>query len=176
MQIDIDDREILDRLKKYADLGRDPEPVLRQIGEHLVDSTKQRFRTGKGPDGTPWPQNTETTLAGILTKYKGSRTKTGRLSAAGRRRKSNKKPLIGETRSLSTTINYQINGGRLAVGSPMEYAAVQQFGAQRGEFGNNALGLPIPWGTIPPRPFLGLSPADRNEIGQIFADHLRRLR
>jgi len=58
------------------------------------------------------------------------------------------------------------------VGSVLEYAAVQQFGAKKGAFGRTRRGAPIPWGDIPPRPFLGLSDADRRSILDLIAEHL----
>jgi phage gpG-like protein len=63
--------------------------------------------------------------------------------------------------------------GGVEVGSSLEYAAVQQFGARQGQLGRTRRGAPIPWGDIPPRPFLGLSAADRQEILGILAEHLR---
>ena len=60
----------------------------------------------------------------------------------------------------------------MAVGSSLEYAAVQQFGARRGEFGRTRRGAPIPWGDIPARPFLGVSRVDRVEILDILAGYL----
>ena len=85
-----------------------------------------------------------------------------------------KKPLIGETRRLSTEISYQIAADGVEVGSSMQYAAVQHFGAKKGEFGRTRRGAPIPWGDIPPRPFLGISEVDRAAILDIIADHLQR--
>jgi len=54
----------------------------------------------------------------------------------------------------------------------MVYAAVHQFGAAQGAFGNTSRGSPIPWGDIPARPYLGLSDDDRQEIETFVADRL----
>ena len=68
-----------------------------------------------------------------LAKFAGSYSKkTGRLTATGARRVMNKKPLIGETRQLSTTIYKRVDGNTLTVGSPMAYAAIHQWGGKAG--------------------------------------------
>ena len=45
----------LDRLeRRLAELARDArdlEPLMRDIGESLLNSTRRRFETGTGPDG-----------------------------------------------------------------------------------------------------------------------------
>ena len=66
------------------------------------------------------------------------------------------------------------------MGSPTIYAGTQQFGAEKGAFdsyghtgfGGHELTLPIPWGDIPPRPFLGLSNDDRDEIAALVSDYV----
>lgn len=176
MKIDlqIDDQEAQELLSRIQEAGKNPAPALKQIGELLVDSTKRRFQASRSPDGSPWAPNTQTTLLGHLGRFQGSYNKDGRLSARGARRASGKKPLIGETRSLSTTIHYRVFGTTLDIGSPMEYAAVQQFGAKKGAFGTTSRGTSIPWGDIPARPFLGVSTDDWQTIRSVFSDYLLR--
>lgn len=168
--IEIDDREVRAALNRLAQAGGNLSPALQHVGEALMLSTKTRFQTGTAPDGSHWAPNSETTLLGHLGKYKGSYTKRGRLSKAGAGRASGKRPLIGESKSLSTTITYQVSGNALRVGSPMEYAGTQQFGAAKHSFS----GGKSPWGDIPARPFLGLSDNDREEILAILTEHLDR--
>lgn len=168
MDIEIDDREILAALQRLGAAGGNLTPALKHIGEALVASTKRRFRTGTAPDGSPWAPNSQVTILGYLDRYKSSYTKGGRLSKSGAGRAAGKKPLIGESRSLSTTIKYEVSGNTLRVGSPMEYAGTQQYGARKHSFA----GGKSPWGDIPARPFLGLSTADRKEVLEILAEHL----
>ena len=144
--------------------GADMSPLLKGLGETLLASTKARFAQGVGPDGQRWAPNKDSTLLGLLGKYKSSFGKRGKITKKGAQRAASKRPLIGETRQLSTQINYRVLGPALEVGSPMIYASVQQFGATRGKFGSTKRGAPIPWGTIPARPFLGVSLRDRAEI------------
>lgn len=166
---DEDMRDLLNRLRARAgSLG----PFLKASGELLVDSTKRRFREGRGPDGVEWPQNQPSTILKYLERFSSSFSKkTGRITKAGAGRATSKKPLIGETQSLGRTINYRVSGDRLFIGSPMIYAATQQFGARKGQFGRSKRG-PIPWGDIPARPFLGLSDQDRRDIVALAREHL----
>ncbi|HWO99183.1 MAG TPA: phage virion morphogenesis protein [Methylococcus sp.] len=172
--IEIDDREIQTALNQLADQVENLRPVLADIGEYLIQSTKSRFATGTAPDGSPWARNSEVTIGRYLDRYRGSRKKDGSLSKRGQARAAAKKPLIGETKRLSGEIAPRVGPDTVEVGSALEYAAVQQFGARRGAFGRTRRGAPIPWGDIPPRPFLGISDGDREEILAIIAERLER--
>ena len=124
----------------------DLEPALLEIGEVMTESTKQRFSDTESPDGKPWLLNSELST---LQYKEGSR------------------PLTGETGLLGDTINYQlVANDTLEIGSPLEYAAMQQFGGTKAEF-------PHLWGNIPARPFLGLSDDDEKEVLDIINDHLQ---
>ncbi len=172
IEITIDDRQVLDVLGQLTQRLGSPGPALKAIGETLTDSTKQRFAASRAPDGSTWEKNTDTTMERYLARFAGSRAKTGKRSAAGARRAGGKKPLIGESRALGTTINYQVVGDTLYVGSPMQYAGTQQFGARQGQYGRTRRGGPIPWGDIPARPFLGLSAEDRTEVLDLLRELL----
>lgn len=164
--------ELSSTLNALLAKGTNLDPFMKAVGEALVDSTKQRFHDAQSPDGTPWAPNTETTLARYLANFKGTVSRRGGLTQKGRQRLAAKKPLQGETKSLSTTINWQLDGNVLHIGSPMEYAATQQFGAKRGAYGvyNKR---PTPWGDIPARPFLGVSAEDEVIIQQLLQDFLK---
>lgn len=104
--------------------------------------------------------------------------KRGGLTKLGAKRADAKKPLTGETKSLRSTITYQASKTGVTIGSPMEYAATQQFGAMRGAFGRTRRNAPIPWGNIPPRPFLpirrdgSMPQAAANLVMSILEDYL----
>lgn len=167
IKITLDDAEIRAWLTRTREKTGNLAPLLKTIGEDLTDSTMRRFSTATAPDGSAWAPNTETTILRYLGVTSGNFTKDGSLSKKGQARLGSKKPLTGETRALATTIHCRVTGNTLEVGSPQEYAAVQQFGAARGSLGPHA-----PWGDIPARPFLGLSAADRNGIEQTVFDYL----
>lgn len=177
-EITIKSAEAEQALKGLKARAEDIRPLMLAIGEILIDSTKRRFVEGRGPDGQPWAPNTETTLLRYLGRYKTSfSSRTGKLTKAGAGRAAGKKPLLGETKSLSRTINKRLDGNVLKIGSPMEYAATQQFGAKKGQFGQFSIVrtrqvVSVPWGNIPARPFLGLSGDDRRSILELVREHL----
>lgn len=143
------------------------DPALREIGEVLMDSTKQRFKTTTAPDGSQWERNQESTLINYANRFKSSRTKNRRLSKAGRDRMANKPPGTGESKQLQKQIFYYVGGNELTLGSPLIYASTFHYGAKKGEFGNGA-----PWGDIPARKVLGLSSDDNESIVAIVGRHL----
>ncbi|MFM8333842.1 MAG: phage virion morphogenesis protein, partial [Candidatus Methylumidiphilus sp.] len=117
--------------------------------------------------------NSPVTISRYVLGKKGTVSKDRKLlSKKGERLWSSKKPLIGHTQRLGHAISWQLLGSAgVMVGSPMVYAAVQQFGASKGAFGKN-----VPWGDIPARAFLGLSDADSAAIVKISVRFLASLR
>lgn len=173
--LEIDDRAVRRVLSDLAQRVADPTPALRDIGEYMVASTRRRFAAGRAPDGTAWAPNSPVTITRYLRNYGGSFSRRGRgLTKRGAARAAAKRPLIGETRRLSSEIAYRLIPGGVEVGSSLVYSAVQQFGARRGQFGRTRRGAPIPWGDIPARPFMGVSADDRDRIIAIMAEAIRR--
>lgn len=160
IKIELDDQAVQAAFARLAQAGANLHPLMQAMGEFLTETTRQRFQTSTAPDGSRWAPNAEVTYVRLLGKYTGSYGKQGKISAAGSRRAMSKKPLIGETGALSTTINYRAGANFVEIGSPMAYAAVHQFGARRHSFS----GGKTPWGDIPARPFLGISPEARDNI------------
>ena len=113
----------------------DMTPIMQSIGEILVASTKARFPAGQAPDGSKWVANSPVTLA----------------------RKKDPRPLFGPNSRLHREIFAESGADFVEVGSPMPYAAMQQFGGTKVRF-------PHLWGNIPARPFLGLSEEDEVNI------------
>lgn len=169
ISIHVDDQLVLDTLRAVMQRLGDPTPGLMAVGETLAESTKRRFETSTAPDGSRWESNSQTTILNYLGYFKSSFGKSGKISAKGAARAGAKKPLIGETHALSTTITWQLDGYSVLIGSPMIYAGVQQFGAKQGEFSSTPS---VPWGDIPARPFLGISDEDREDILDIISAFL----
>ena len=145
IEVTFDDAKIKRALQDLQAKTGNLSPALKEIGESLTESTKQRFVSTKGPDGKSWPLNS--VLSTLLYK-------------------DGDRPLTGETGSLADLINWQLRGKEsVEIGSPMVYAAMQQFGGTKAEF-------PHLWGDIPERPFLGVSKDDEVEILDIIADYL----
>ncbi len=143
-------------LDRVAAAVTDLQPVMQDIGEEMVVSTKERFLAGTTPEGAAWAPKSETTIEHY------------------RRRGDpvDPRPLFGPTRRLSSEIFSQASATDVEWGSNLIQAAVMQFGAAKGAFGTNAAGGSIPWGDIPARPFLGVSDDDRDSIRALLDDWL----
>jgi len=143
IDFEIDDRDILSALRRLQDHSANLRPALQKIGEKLKESTQQRFVSKTGPDGSAWLGNADSTIG----------------------RKGRDQALTDEG-ALGETIDYQLFGNdSVAIGSPLEYAAMMQFGGTKSEFPNL-------WGDIPERPFLGISDDDKTDILTIIERHL----
>ena len=164
ISIDIDDREVKQALQTLQRRLGDMTPAMREIGEVLIETTKQRFVTSTAPDGSRWAPNSPATIMQYLRARGGAFGKRGGLTKRGARLAASKKPLIGETRSLSTQISYRAGRASVEVGSPMEYAPIHQFGG-RSRLGGKMV-------RIPARPFLGLSASDKRSVLEIIEEHL----
>lgn len=135
--------------ERLADLT----PVFQDIGESMLNRTRERFNSQTAPDGTPW--------APLSPGYKVSK-------------KKNADKILTLHGRLRGTLNYRAGKNEVRIGTPLIYGATHQFGAPKGSFGTTRRGGPIPWGDIPARPFLGLSPSDEQELLDILNDHLSR--
>lgn len=150
IEIKLDNQQVTAAIRQINETLGNPAPVYRDIGELLLVSTKRRFADKLAPDGSRWAANSAITQA----------------------RKGGNDPLIGESKRLGREIYYRVEGQQLIIGSPLEYAAVQHFGARKGQFGKSKRNGPLPWGRIPPRPFLGVSAKDQADIFDIIKEHL----
>ena len=151
IEVTFDDAKVRAALNRLIAAGRDLTPLMREIGEHLLTTTREHFVTQTAPDGTPWTPLSETTK---------------------RRKRRNKDKVLTERGFLRGNLTFQAGSDEVLVGSPSIYAGTQQFGAKKGAFGSTSKGAPIPWGDIPARPFLGLSHDDETEIGHLVIDYL----
>lgn len=152
----------------------DMTPLLRAIGDRVVEQTKRRFAAGgPAPSGIPWAKPRTPNPKRVRT-----------LTVSGH---------------LRDSIRYQLRGrDAVAIGTNKEYAAIHQLGgtstqgarselfvrnrykrgAKKGQFkkGTKA-GQGFTFGerkiNIPARPFLGLSAGDAAELTKIVNDYLR---
>jgi len=174
IDIDINDAEIQAALNQLAAKLGDLTPFFKDVGETLLNSTRERFRTQTAPDGTAWAA----------------------LSPAYRARKpSHKDKPLTLSGVLRGTLTKQVDKDSLRIGTPLTYGATHQFGAAKGSFGTvtatiNAYSrrtktgsttvkahtrrMSVPWGNIPARPFLGLSAEDRNDLLDALNDYLAK--
>lgn len=152
--VEWDDRKAVKALQRLQQNVGDISPALREIGDMLTESTKQRFVTKTGPSGQKWDDNTDVTM---WTPKK--------LPGGGYSIKGRNDPLVDHG-TLMDTIHPQLVGNNiLEVGTAMEHAAMQQFGGSKEEF-------PFLWGDIPERPFFGISNEDEEAILGTIEDYL----
>lgn len=157
-EIEVSDQQIATFFTQLRDRLGDMTPVMQDIGELMVDSTKLRFIAGEDPDGKEWAAKSEATIAAY--KARGDTPDF--------------RPLFGPSRRLSSEISYRVGPGGQSVewGSSLIYAAVHQVGAAKGAFGETTRGAKIPWGNIPARPFLGLSSDDEDKLKALLQEWL----
>lgn len=148
--------EVLGALNRLLAASDNTLPAMQDIGEYLIESTRQRFRDMLGPAGEPWVPNTEVTQD----------------AAEARGDRYDPRPLFGPTRRLSSEILAFAGNHEVTVGSALIQAAVMHFGAEQGEFGTSARGGPLPWGDIPARPFIGISRDDETQVLAILGEYL----
>jgi len=141
----------LSNLQRNTNNLRQP---LDEIGQTLADNIALNFRDEQSPDGQAWQGLSDTTIA---------RRRHGNGSGSDK--------ILNDTGALKNSITHNVNGNSVEVGTNLEYATTQQFGASKGEFGNSA-----PWGDIPARPFMPTDtlPSDwESEIMDIISAHIQ---
>lgn len=165
-----------------AALGRaieaaiDLTPAMRDIAGHLADETRERFETGKGPDGVPWRPSRR------VLGLDGSREGHGPFRPDGQ--------TLVDTGDLLASIREswsrdEAAAGPEASGGAAIYAAIHQFGGtitpKAGREGKDGHAPALKVGgrylssvVIPARPYLGFTAADGEYATQVIADHLAK--
>jgi phage virion morphogenesis protein len=167
IEIEFSDKQItqLFQSAKKA-LGGDLSPIMKDIGEHLLNETQERFDRQVDPDEKPWKPLLKTT------------------------RMQKKNPRIlqeqGRRGGLLSSIDYRAGKKQVTLGTNKPYAAIHQFGGKTsahvirpkkakalrwiGGGGNVFFAKEIhhPGSVIPARPFLGVSKSDETEILEII--------
>jgi phage virion morphogenesis protein len=107
--IRIDDREVLEALKRLEQAGGDLTAAFSTIGEKLLRSHRERFNQQRDPEGKPW--------APLSPKYRA-------------RKKRNQDKTLVLYGYLSSLLRYQVGAGgtRLELGTDRVYGATHQFG------------------------------------------------
>ena len=177
--LEFDSQAVLAAINEAAEAMGNPELMLREMGEYLIQRTEDRFTSQTAPDGTPWQA--------LSPRYQ-------------RSKKKNRDKILTFNGYLGKQFAYQINGGELRVGTNRVYAAIHQFGGEfqrqarqgtvyfkqskKGEVGrrfvkktesNFAQDVNIGAYTIriPSRPFLGTSEADDYALVQIALKYIQ---
>lgn len=156
LKIEFDVTRATEALRKTAAALTDMTPVYQDVTEYMVEATRKRFIQGVDPEGNALAPKKQSTL----DRYKA--LGYGNL----------KRVLFGPSRQLSRQIVGEATATGAVIGSALIYSRVMQEGAEKGAFGNDRRGRPVPWGKIPARVWLGISPADEQAIVDIAEEHL----
>lgn len=156
IRLDGDTRALLRKVRSFSEL--DKKKVNAALAESARESTLERFRQSKGPDGKRWK-----------TSIRAART--------------GGKTLIDSAQLRSSIRSYSDDTG-FAVGTNVKHAATHQFGEPGRTIRakkKKALRFQVDghWVTkkkvrvkIPARPFLGLSDEDMDEIRATVEDYM----
>jgi phage gpG-like protein len=187
--IHLNDTAVLARLSEISRRLDNMKPVMGAIGEVVMESTKVRFATSTGPDGQRWAPNAPGTvlarlaeISGNFARYSNLKTrkegqvrvgnkrgyfdKQGRITQKSATILANKKPLVA-TGELRDSIRWKVvDGGNGVEIGTNRFAGEWDAGAAVHQFGSKD-------GTIPARPFLGVSASDETAVLDILDGFLR---
>lgn len=107
LEITLDDRELQAALRALLSRLGNLQPFFADVGETLLNSTRERFQTQTAPDGSPW--------AALSPRY-------------AARKPRNRDKILTLRGYLRGTLTMLADAESLRVGSPLIYAASHQFG------------------------------------------------
>jgi phage virion morphogenesis protein len=146
------------QLLEFGGRAKNLKPAFRDVGEYMLLSTRRNFDRSKAPDGTAWtPLKPATIKAKERRKAQGGKKKS-RGKKLVKRTRANPTDILKDTYELRDTIAYRVSDNGVEIGSPLKYARAHQLGDREKN--------------VPKRSFLGLSSGDRQEIVEIFREHL----
>lgn len=144
-------KELLERLDKVF-LNR--KKLTLGIAETMLSSVQTNFlESGRNVSGDTkqWHPLSETTLL--------------------RRGNKRNSPILRVSNRLYHSLHSAYNNDTASVGTNVVYAALQHYGAKKGQFGSWR-GHPIPWGDIPARPYMMLTNQDIQDINDFIAEKI----
>lgn len=166
--IEVSDDSITNGLAALSLVIGDLSPVMAQIGEFMVESTKKRIANGVSPDGKKLAPKSAATIQNYLT--------------SGYRKGAAAGPLIRTGDLVDRSLHYDSGKDFMEISSSVVYSAIMHFGAKKGSLGaysgtdknGRAYSGVAPWGDIPARPFFGVSQEDRENIFTLISDTVFR--
>lgn len=158
IRLDGDTREMLRRIRSFSEIDR--RSINAALAEGVRESTLERFRQGRGPDGQRWK-------ASKRAMQEGGRT-------------------LIQTAQLRNSIHARSDASGFTVGTNVKHAATHQFGepgriirarkkkALRFQIGDKWVMAKQVKVKIPARPFLGLSDEDMQEMKATVEEFIGR--
>ena len=158
IRLEGDTRRLLKKIRSFSELNK--KAINKNLGEVVRNSTLERFKRSRGPDGKAWQQSTR-------AKDKGGKT-------------------LVQTAQLRNSIRTKSEAYGFAVGTNVKHAATHQFGekgriirakrakALRFQVGGNWFVKKKVKIKIPARPYLGLDDDDMAEIKATIEDFLAK--
>ncbi|KQO53073.1 phage virion morphogenesis protein [Methylobacterium sp. Leaf85] len=193
IKIEIADADIAAAFKGLVAAGGDLVPVMEDIGAALLFSTQRRFEAQAGPDGQAWAPFAPSTLKRMPDRRKPAQLLRDRgrlyssltfdaqtdavevgtnLAYAGIHQFGGDIP-IPERQGSATFVIVAKGAGKTKdgrrVGSRLRFARARTRAKSKH---TKAFTVPAHSISIPARPYLGISDADKAEILAIVADHL----
>jgi len=142
IKLEGDTKALLRRVNKLGSM--DKKRINLALGEAVRESTVDRFKTQRGPDGKKWEQSKRAAAKGGLT-------------------------LVNKAR-LRNSIKTTATADGFAAGTNLIYASTHQLGAKNRKIKKTKSGKTVRI-TIPARPFLGLSEDDQGELKGMLEDY-----
>jgi phage gpG-like protein len=163
----IENSEVRRLLRQITERFSNLRPVMDEIGDIAVMGVRGNFEAQGRPR---WKPHSSVTVA---RRGVGARVLTDRGMAGG----------------LMGSIHHRAFDKKVEVSTTKEYAAMQHFGAKKGQFGTIAARIPahtrgghavrahtrqmkIPWGNVPARPFMHIVEADQQEMLRTLLEYL----
>ncbi|MBF0415604.1 MAG: phage virion morphogenesis protein [Magnetococcales bacterium] len=133
---------VQDMFRQMRERSRHLDTAMKEVGEHMLESTQERFDAEKDPDGNKWAPHSEVT----------------------KKRRGGGKILTDTGRLRHNSISYRVEGDTLIVGANAVYAAIHQLGGEAGRKSHRVM--------IPARPYLGFSGGDRQYAMDTIRDYI----
>lgn len=158
IRLEGDTRAMLRRIRSFSEIDR--RSINAALAQGVRESTLERFRQGKGPDGRRWKSSKRAILEGGKTLVK--------------------------TAQLRNSIHARSDASGFAVGTNAKHAATHQFGEPgriirarrkkvlRFQYNGKWVSKKQVCVKIPARPFLGLSDEDMQEMKATVEDFIGR--
>jgi phage gpG-like protein len=184
MTMELDDSQVKELLNAVVKNMTNAQPALQKIGRVVVAGVQDNFAEGgaySSPDNLIGGSKRWEPLSQTTIKIKERQGKKG------------PHQILLDSGTLRDSVTEKADKDSVVIGTNMEYAALQHFGAKKGQFGihnvlfkahlRNIAGkkvnvrshtrkVKLPWGDIPARPFMTIHPTTLEDMVEILASFI----